>query len=31
MKLEDWLSDSEATGDILKESQACLAEAKTCG
>ena len=29
-KLEDWLSDIETAVDILKESHACLAEAKSC-
>ena len=31
MKLEDWLSDIEMAADILKESHAHLAEAKSCG
>ena len=30
-KLEDWLSDIETAVYILKESCACLAEAKSCG
>ena len=29
-KLEDWLSDIEMAADILKESQAHLAKAKSC-
>ena len=29
-KLEDWLTHLVSTTDILKESQACLAEAKSC-
>ena len=31
MKLEDWLSDIEMAADVLKESHACLAEAKSHG
>ena len=30
-KLEDWLSDIETAADILRENQACLAEAESWG